>query len=260
MNHSFFYHGSNIEAKISGNYKDKGSLFQEFKEKYYSPFREEQLKIHEYDDTAIRKRTELLALYYRDIDKFNSGGWVSSQSKLRSTVIEEFCGYLFLRIPELEQLGLDFFNKHIFSGMAISNEGDPIIKTKDVDFCIGKKFNVDIGGIIKELIIPLIAIECKTYVDKTMFNEAQFSAQKLKQGSPNVRTFIIAGRNEIDKLEIPIKGQTPIDQIFIIGGDGTTHIEVDHDAILEFYHEVREILQNFSNLRNIPNTGKLLLE
>ena len=118
------------------------------------------------------------------------------------------------------------------------------IKTKDIDFCIGKKFDVNIGEDHHPIIIPVIAIECKTYIDKTMLSEAQFTAQKMKQGSPNVKVYCVSERNEIDVDEVPTKGRTPLDQIFIIRGK-TTNL-VSNDAVFEFFNEIKIALEKLS--------------
>jgi hypothetical protein len=148
-------------------------------------------------------------------------------------------------IPEIERLNLDFFNKGVFAGIVLDRNGNAKIKTKDIDFCIGKEFTVDIGEDQYTIIIPIIAIECKTYIDKTMFSESQFTAQKMKQGSPNVRVYCISERNEIDKNEIPTKGQTPLDQIFIIRGKTTNPI--NSDAVYSFFNEVKIVLEKLSH-------------
>jgi len=245
----FFYHESNINGKcrdIKGNaYRRVCQDFVQFKEQYYTPYQAEQLRIIGITMEDIDKKVELLNAYYPHVDQFLADNRITSQSKFRPTVLEEFCGFLLKDIPEIERLNLDFFNKGVFGGVVLDRNGNAKIKTKDIDFCIGKEFTVDIGEDQYTIIIPIIAIECKTYIDKTMFSESQFTAQKMKQGSPNVRVYCVSERNEIDLNEIPTRGQTPLDQIFIIRGKTTNPI--NSDAVYSFFNEVKIVLEKLSH-------------
>ena len=250
MPHSFFYHESNLDGKIRSNYKDIGIEFDDFKDHFYTPYKRGQLEITGITREDIDKKARLLSAYYRDIDSFiteqsNFNVKITPQSKFRPTVLEEFCGFLFKDIPEFNGLHLDFFNKSVFAGIILDKNGNAKLKTKDIDFCIGKKFSVQIGTQSHDIIIPVIAVECKTYIDKTMLSEAQFTAQKMKQGSPNVRVYVISEQNQIDKGEIPTKGQTPIDQIFIVRGSWSNPINLD--AIFTFFNEVKIALERLSH-------------
>jgi len=156
----------------------------------------------------------------RSIAEVNEKGkekLITPQDKFRPTIIEEFCGFLLKDIPEIKKLGLGFFNKNVYAGITINSIGKAEIRTTNVDFCIGKQIDIESSGEKTKIIIPLVAIECKTWLDKTMFSGAQFTTQKLKGGSPNVKVYILSGYSGITQSEIPSKGQTPLDQIFLIG-------------------------------------------
>lgn len=258
MTSDYFYHERNLIGKIDKNYKKKKDEFLKLKTRYYDTFKKKQLSIKGTNKSSIFKKTNLLFNYYKIIDHFlDNKRWITTQSKLRSTILEEFCGYLFKDIPAINKLNLSFFNKKIYAGIAIDSQGKVYPKTKDVDFCIGKEIIADFESGKYKIIIPLIAIECKTWLDKTMFSEAQFTAQKLKQGTPNVKVYILSGYSGISKNEIPNKGQTPIDQIFLIGD---TRTKIDKNAIWEFFQEVKEDLLQVTTEIKINDVGKLLPE
>jgi hypothetical protein len=244
----YFYHESNLDGKcrdVKGNsYRRVFQDFIRFKEQFYAPYKSEQLQITGILQADINRKVESLNAYYPHVDRFVAANRITSQSKFRPTVLEEFCGFLLKDIPEIERLELDFFNKGVFAGIVLDRRGNAKLKTKDIDFCIGKRFDVIIGDQSHEIIIPIIAIECKTYIDKTMFSESQFTAQKMKQGSPNVRVYCIAERNEIDPNEIPTKSQTPLDQIFIIRGKTTNPI--NSEAVFSFFNDVKTVLEKLS--------------
>jgi hypothetical protein len=244
----FFYHESNIDGKCRDRKGNKyRRIFQEcinFKRDFYTPYKESQKAINGISREDIDRKVALLNGYYPYVDDFLAEHHITSQAKFRPTVLEEFCGFLLKDIPEIQRLNLDFFNKGVFAGIVLDREGNARIKTKNIDFCIGKKFDVNIGEDQYPIIIPVIAIECKTYIDKTMLSEAQFTAQKMKQGSPNVKVYCVSERNEVDVNEIPTKGRTPLDQIFIIRGITTN--PVNNTAVFEFFNEVKNTLEKLS--------------
>lgn len=265
MLNDFLYHKKNLVGKTRSNHKQYGRIrevFAQFKETVYDQYQAQQCTIIGTDESAICRKVQLLSDYYDQVDDFihrvaaEYDVRITSQSKFRPTVLEEFCGFLFKDIPQIEELGLDFFNKKIFAGITLDREGKATIKTKDVDFCIGKSFDVEIGAERHVIQIPIVAVEVKTYIDKTMFSEAQFTAQKMKQGSPNVRVFVLTEENQIDIHELPTKGQTPLDQIYVIR-DRTTR-QLSSDAVFEFYYEVKSILEQLRQDTVINGVGALL--
>lgn len=256
----YFYHESNIDGKCrdirANTYR---RIFQDcinFKRDFYTPYKDAQQSIIGIERADIDRKVALLNDYYPHVDAFVKNNKITSQAKFRPTVLEEFCGHLLKDIPEIGRLDLDFFNKGVFAGISLDRDGNAKIKTKDIDFCIGKKFDVVIGGSEHSIIIPVIAIECKTYVDKTMLSEAQFTAQKMKQGSPNVKVYCVSERNEIDVNEIPTKGRTPLDQIFIIRGIPAN--PVNNNAVYDFFNEVKSALEKLSRETTRIEIGGIL--
>lgn len=244
-------HLHNLENKIQTNYKNSGRKFEEFKKRYYDPYFEVQSKIIGVDERLIPKRVRLLEEYYRRADEFNAGNWITSQSKFRPTVLEEFCGFLFKDSPEVKTLGLDFFSSDVYAGVEIGNKGNVKVKTKYVDFCIGKKVQTTFEKKSLELTIPVIAIECKTYLDNTMFSEAQFTAQKIRQGSPNARAYILAERNEVEIDQIP--SQSPVNQVYILREKYGTPI--DAGVFIKFYNDVTAALQQIIETKAVLFPG-----
>jgi hypothetical protein len=263
----YFYHENNIIGKThdTGANKAYRRIFKEFigfKEHYYDPYKNGQLQITGIAQADIYHKVELLNAYYEELNKFieiqrtENNVRITSQSKLRPTVLEEFCGFLLKDIPQISSLGLDFFNKDIFVGIVLDSRGQARLKTKNVDFCLGKKFPIIIGDDSREVIIPIIAIEVKTYLDKTMFGESQWTAQTMKHGSPNVVVYILTEDNEVAKEEIPTKGQTPIEQIFVIRGNERN--QINSEAVYSFFSDVKQSLENLSREVVINEIGPIL--
>jgi len=251
---NWLVHQNNLDHKIETDYKNRRKQLQGFKANKYVPYHRRQMSITDISNQAIKQRTDLLEGYLASINRFNIGGWITAQSKFRSTVLEEFCGYLFKDLPKLQELGLGFYRKHIFAGIRIDSNGRPRFETKDIDFCISKQVRINIENTAEEIRLPAIAIECKTYVDKTMFNEAQFAAQRLKGGAPRIKVLMLTERNAIGIDEIP--AQTPIDQIYVLRRSATAPI--DFNTVLDFFCDVRETLEGIGTKERLTLPGKLL--
>jgi hypothetical protein len=266
----YFYHENNLKAKIESNHKARGNEFSRFKETVYDPYKAAQLAIVGIERKNILRKVSLLSDYYSAVENFNEGEWIKQTSKFRPSILEEFCGYLFKDIPKVTELELGFYNKSIFGGLAIDHEGHAKIKTKDIDFCIGKHFSVNFGDQQEEIIIPIVAIECKTYTDKTMLNEAQFTAQIMKQGSPNTKVYILSEGNQVKVSEIPFKGQTPLDQMFVLRKMKERRLwqrrnrkewdELNADAVFDFFNQVRTDLNTLLIEKSPPLVGKMILD
>ena len=213
------------------------------------------MAITDITNQAIFEKVELLQGYYEKVDAFNRGNWITFQSKFRPTVLEEFCGYLFKDLPQVQSLGLDFFKRGVYAGMRIDREGNAQLETRDIDFCIGKIVRAKFADKVYDVKIPIVAIECKTYLDKTMFSGAQFTAQKLKGGTPRVKVLMIAERNEVSLNEIP--SETPIDQIYILR-DGADD-PIDPETVWDFFCEVKATLERATLGQVVKLPGKLLI-
>ncbi len=250
---NWFYHGSNIETKIGNDYHNKGEEIRRFRELHYDTFREEMLGIHGIDNESCNRKVKLLNQYYLEVDRCVEDCGITHQSKFRPTVLEEFCGYLFHRLPEVNELGLGFFHKNIFAGIKIDATGRMQIDTKDVDFCIGKGYEILVEENERRLIVPVVAIECKTYIDNTMFSEAQFTAQKLKNGTPDVRVFVLTEKNEVALDKLP--SQTPVDEIFVIRRPKP---HIDESVVWDFFQEVSRTIKRVAIEDTIRLPGRLL--
>jgi hypothetical protein len=65
-----------------------------------------------------------------------------------------------------------------------------------------------------DLIVPAVAIECKTFIPSTMLGQSAFEAQRLKQGNPFALYIIVAEQNALSE-DVNLKN-SPIDEIFIL--------------------------------------------
>ena len=169
-----YVHENNLLNKIRMNYNGKGKEIEEFYNEVYLNYKN-QLAILNYkscDLEVFEKAAILIDEYLLEIEIFSYKNRITSQSKFRSTFIEEISTYLFSTLPLIEGKTFGIYNKNIFAGMKINSRMHIDILSKDVDFCIGKKVSLILDGVqTLQIIIPIVCVEVKTYLDATMFGE-----------------------------------------------------------------------------------------
>ena len=152
---------------------------------------------------------------------------------------------------------LGIYNKGIYAGIKIGNDLKVNIMKKDVDFCIGKKVTITIENSNFEIILPIIAVEVKTYLDATMFGEVQFSSKLLKSATPNVKTYVLMETNQVgnDKI-ISARYDKVLDEMFVLRFNEDSLIEF---AVLEdYYNQICSDIENIAIERGINTPGRLI--
>ncbi|MCA0454794.1 MAG: Bpu10I family restriction endonuclease [Chloroflexi bacterium] len=212
-------HGDNLTQKEKGDrkYSDETSrtLLKEIREQY-SIWHDLNMElkgpltdITEEDQAIIAERVRLLNNYKDFMDQQKYAEHFDSRSNLHSSVLEEFLYYLFKdmvgEISEHLLVGKSHSFKDIFfvppNFKEMVKKPYARIETKDHDFIIGirvelKMSNQGQSGILDQLFggteteihlfdLPAVAIECKTYLDKTMLEGSSAAAEQLKARSPN---------------------------------------------------------------------------
>ena len=149
------------------------------------------------------------------------------QLKLDNTILEEF-------LPRLLHKGLDLGNSDFefrpgktFAGLSfmsslsnVGSGGNPTLRTKDQDVTLSKRlyimtsFEKDFRDADRlESDLGYVCIECKTNLDKTMFQEAVATSRDLKAAIPSSLYFLVA--EFLDMTPVPII-TTHIDDVLII--------------------------------------------
>lgn len=257
-----FSHKQNLEGKINSDYKSQKKFFKNFYNNHYLPWHRSNLSIKSIAKADISKKVLLLNKYYGKVNKANdqnrpSGqakNWITFQSKFRPTVLEEFCYYLLKDVPEIKKLKLEFRKKKIHAGFEINSKGEIKPKEKDVDCCIVRAEQGKIGKKKIDLLIPVIAIECKTYLDGTMWNETQYSAILLKRVNSAARVYVLTEGNQVKMTKIT--KESPIDDIFVIRSKKSS--EIDVNTVMEFIRQIRKDLKFLINPNIIKIPGRLI--
>jgi hypothetical protein len=150
------------------------------------------------------------------------------QLKLDNTVVEEFLPYIvktvFPRIADNHYIGPQSCYSALYFTSNIRNEsGMPGIRSraKDQDFTISKKvfimssfdrkFSENVDAV--ETNIGYLCAECKTNLDKTMFQEANATAHDVKTGVPAAKYLLLC--EWLDMTPINTTG-TDIDEVLIL--------------------------------------------
>lgn len=270
-----YVHGDNLSQKENhqAKYLDDGSkqYIKEIRSKYDAwkeaninlkgPFEER----NEEDHNILQKRVELLTDYKNYIDQQKFAEKFDSRSNLHSSVLEEFIYYLFrdlvLSFSSSALIGKAHTFKDIFflppNYRSMVRTPSFKIEHKDHDFAIGVNINTKMicygSRTIQEenLQIPAVAIECKTYLDKTMLEGASAAAEQLKTRSPNAIYLVVAEWLKLSE-DINLK-KYKVDQIYILRKqknrdreyrylDGYVKNPIFPDVVEHLYNTVRSHL------------------
>ena len=223
----YLIHGNNILAKIQDN--RRLDVLNKIIPKY-NAFKILNNKLIGYKDEIISQRVESLNFYY-DFLKNNSFDTVfSSQSKFRSTILEEFMYYLFRDFlkekKEDIEVGLNDFLKlgsvKAYTNLYFKakNASDFInapkigINQKDQDFSIYRTLKLRVEDQSFNTNIPIISLENKTYLDKTMLEGSIATAEKIKSGNPYSFFGIVTETYDVSFDVDPAYSR--IDQIYVL--------------------------------------------
>ncbi len=149
------------------------------------------------------------------------------QLKLDNTILEEFLPQLMFRGLSLPENGFNFGPQKTFSGLSFTssivntgNGGQPNLRTKDQDFVLGKSlyimtsFDRDFNNAkCMETNLGYVCAECKTNLDKTMFQEAVATSRDLKIAVPSSLYFLVCEFLDMTPVSIT---STHIDDVLIV--------------------------------------------
>ena len=254
---SNYKHCSNIKTKLKKEENEKKIQFLiECINKY--KIYDENFNVKDFDN--ITKTWNEYLYYVRDNNKY-----YSSQSKFESTILEESIFRMFMHIEKdnIKIGGTKAYSNMYFAPNNFDNfKNDTVFKfnTKEQDFAIYKKIEVNIDNKKENISIPIIAMECKTYLDKTMLEGSIATAEKIKNGNPYCKFYIITESYEVD-LNVDIKS-TRIDQIYILTKSSKRHTNkyIQKDVLELLYNDINRYLKSnwYDIEKNIFEKGTIL--
>ena len=247
-------HASNILKK----YED-GKKLEELNQivDKYVDYLEKNLNIVGYSEKNIKERVRILNEYYNFI---HNNGWDNlypSQSKFRSTILEEFLFLLFKDFVaeyqnnlnatgHLESGSVKAYSNLYFKAKSFSEfitNPDMAVNEKDQDFAIYRKFVLTVNGEKEvKLQVPAVAIEAKTYIDKTMLDGIIATAEKVKSGNPYSMFISVAETYDVSFGVDPAYSR--IDQIYILRKTTPKKLDekwrdIDEQVVLNMFNRIK---------------------
>ena len=201
------------------------------------------LEISSYDKASINKKVGYLNRYYNFMHNEELDRAFSAQGKFRPTILEEFLFLLFKDYVEHVKTREDsdgvlgsgavkaysniYFKAKNFKDFIKSPEIG--VNEKDQDYAIYRVFNISVNNAkLMQIRIPAIAIEAKTYIDKTMLDSIIATAEKIKSGNPHTRFIVVAERYDVSFAVDPAYSR--IDQIYVLRKSMRKSEWIDIDA------------------------------
>lgn len=149
------------------------------------------------------------------------------QLKLDNTILEEFLPQLMFRGLHLPAGDFEFGPRKTFAGLSFTSGlankgsgGQANLRTKDQDFVLGKRlfmmtsFDREFKNAERmEAHLGYVCAECKTNLDKTMFQEAVATSRDLKIALPSSMYFLVCEFLDMTPVSI---ASTHIDDVLIV--------------------------------------------
>lgn len=222
-------HASNIITKYDSKLTTKEERALTLLIPEYSKYLKMMLKVSSYDKPSIIKKVGYLNRYYNFMHSNELDRAFSAQGKFRPTILEEFLFLIFKDYVERIKTREDaenvlgsgavkaysniYFKAKNFKDFIKSPEIG--VNEKDQDYAIYRTFDISINKANPmQIRIPAIAIEAKTYIDKTMLDSIIATAEKIKSGNPHTRFIAVAERYDVSFAVDPAYSR--IDQIYVL--------------------------------------------
>ncbi len=251
---SNFVHGDNLLQKETHPKKYRDALSRQYLAEIraqYETWKRANLELNgpskdvsDDDYSLIQQRVALFNAYKDFIDQQQYATQFDSRSNLHSSALEEFMYYLFRDLAaafsETALIGKSrafkdlSFRSDNYHGMLTSPGA--LLEVKDYDFVIGATIDAAFKckGVehteTESFDMPAVAIECKTYLDKTMLESCSTTGEQLKKNNPNALYIVVAERLKLSEA-VNLKG-CKIDQIYVLRKQKNTDRE---DRFLEGY-------------------------
>ena len=231
-------HGKNMLAK-----KIKPEI-----ERFYGPYRKFLSALNGDLEKSVKALNEYKDYVLQD-NPF------TSQSKFDPSIVEEFiCQTLKAKfgndvlmygsVKAYSSLYFTYPSKEAFKQGVVLK-----INVKDQDVGIYKKEAIRTeDGTIHDIIIPMVCVECKTYLDKTMYEGSVATAIKIKNGNPRCLFYIVTETYDVSSsVDIDM---TQIDNIYVLrkqrrrAGAGSTSInKISADVVKHLLQKIEVRLQ-----------------
>ena len=278
MKKNYIPHGTLVVRK-SQNSSD--AIIKNLYERY-NDWRDKNNCLNSENEIELKEKVKILNEYKNFVDKLtNEDKYFNPQEKMSSSIMEEFLFYLLQDVPSIKAsvvegliymgsanayTDLSFAPKNIKDFLTYPNV---FINYKNQDFTISKfiKCTFECNGKqeYREIIVPTVAIECKTFIPATQLGQSIYEAQLLKQGNPYSLYIIVAEQNALSN-DANLKN-IPIDEIFILRKQKRNSIKnkvsdkkpIDYQVVSDLYNFVKDYLnKEWFNNERATERGRLI--
>lgn len=251
-------HASNIITKYNAALTSKEEYALALLIPEYAKYLKKMLELSSYDKASIVKKVGYLNKYYNFMHEKELDRVFSAQGKFRPTILEEFLFLLFKDYVEQVKTREDsegvlgsgsvkaysniYFKAKNFKDFIKSPEIG--VNEKDQDYAIYRVFDISVNNANSmQIRIPAIAIEAKTYIDKTMLDSIIATAEKIKSGNPHTRFIAVAERYDVSFAVDPAYSR--IDQIYVLRKSmrKSEWIDIDENVVCRIVDETIKHLE-----------------
>ncbi len=262
-------HGRNILTKL--RQKENWERLSGVIQAYQDWVRENE--VSGYTPEVIQARVEALNRYKLAVE----GVPFSAQSKFHPSVLEEFLYYLFRDLllemnreaqaaetaQAMEIGGIRAYSNLYFAPenfRAFLRSPSMRVNEKDQDFAIYRQVQIQADSERRTLYVPVVSIECKTYIDKTMLEGSIATAEKIKMGNPYCLFIVVTEWYDVS-YEVDPK-YSRIDQIYVLrqAKRRAENNPIQYPVVLDLFRLVRDHLQrDWSRIEEkVTREGKVL--
>lgn len=253
-------HGKNLRDYSRRQRGDKKAKFLNI-ESAYENYRNSIDNVTTLDHDGIREIVSALNAYRTlalpVFDKMDNAG----QKALGYTIMEEFFYLLFQK--QIKLMGIHHDNLFVGKGNSyvslsftpssfdsVFNYPSAYIHTKDQDFVLGATVDINVVADGEEettsTVIPVVAIECKTYLERNMLDSCAATASRLKSAMPYCVYMVVA---EYMKMSDASPELTDIDEVYILCKAKNSErearkranlppLEIDSELVIDLYERV----------------------
>ncbi len=266
-------HGRNILTKLRQHGEKAGDVLVSVVRAYREWV--EQNQIRGYTPDVIQRRVEALNRYKESV----ANAPFPPQSKFHSSILEEFLYYLFRDLldeinrsateEETVSQAIGVGGIRAYSSLYFAPENLPAflrsprmrIHEKDQDFAIYRRVEIQADGERRSVNVPVVSIECKTYIDKTMLEGSVATAEKIKMGNPYCLFIVVTEWYDVS-YEVDPK-YSRIDQIYVLRREkrrSSTSSPIHADVVIDLFALVRDHLgRDWSQIEEkVKREGKVL--
>ena len=253
-------HGKNLRDYTAKQRGIKRKTFNRLMEEYFR-YREKIAAVDFLTEDGLREYLSALNTYRAAavpvFDSLDNNGQVA----LGYTIMEEFFYLLFQKKVESmnvehENLFIGKGNSYVSLSFTPASFGElfsnpkAYIHTKDQDFVLGANVEIMIKADGEQetttTVIPAVAIECKTYLERNMLDSCAATASRLKTAMPYC-IYIVA--SEYMKMSDAAPELTDIDEVYILcraknadrerrKRENLPLFDIDADLIIDLYNRV----------------------